>query len=241
MEKITSLQNKKVKEWCLLHKKKYRDETHTFLIEGEHLIEEALKEGIVETILFYDTCPFSFSNIIEVTKEILNKISDNPSGASLIAVCHVLEKEPKLFQRVLILDGVQDPGNLGTLIRTAVSFSFDAIYCSKETVDLYNEKVIRSTQGAFFHIPVIYKDLKEVISYLKEKNVKIVATALENAVSMETVEREENMAFILGNEGQGVSKESIQNSDICMRIDMNGFESLNVGVAGGIIMYKYRK
>ena len=76
---------------------------------------------------------------------------------------------------------------------------------------------------------------------MKEKNVKIVATALENAVSMETVEREENMAFILGNEGQGVSKESIQNSDICMRIDMNGFESLNVGVAGGIIMYKYRK
>ena len=241
MEKITSLQNKKVKEWCLLHKKRYRDETHTFLIEGEHLIEEALKEGIVETILFYDTCPFSFSNIIEVTKEILNKISDNPSGANLIAVCHVLEKEPKLFQRVLILDGVQDPGNLGTLIRTAVSFSFDAIYCSKETVDLYNEKVIRSTQGAFFHIPVIYKDLKEAIPYLKEKNVKIVATALENAVSMETVESEENMAFILGNEGQGVSKESIQNSDICMRIDMNGFESLNVGVAGGIIMYRYKK
>ena len=241
MEKITSLQNKKVKEWCLLHKKKFRDETHTFLIEGEHLIEEALKEGIVETILFYDTCPFSFSNTIEVTKEILNKISDNPSGANLIAVCHVLEKDPKLFQRVLILDGVQDPGNLGTLIRTAVSFSFDAIYCSKETVDLYNEKVIRSTQGAFFHIPVIYKYLKEVIPYLKEKNVKIVATALENAVSMETVEREENMAFILGNEGQGVSKESIQNSDICMRIDMNGFESLNVGVAGGIIMYRYRK
>ena len=82
---------------------------------------------------------------------------------------------------------------------------------------------------------------EQILDVLKEKNVKIVATALENAVSMETVEREENMAFILGNEGQGVSKESIQNSDICMRIDMNGFESLNVGVAGGIIMYKYRK
>lgn len=241
MEKITSLQNKKVKEWCLLHKKKYRDETHTFLIEGEHLIEEALKEGIVETILYADTCPFEFSNTIEVTEGILEKISQNPSGASYIAICHTLENEPKEYHRILILDGIQDPGNLGTLIRTAVSFSFDAIYCSKETVDLYNEKVIRSTQGAFFHIPVIYDDLNKVIPSLKEKGVKIISTALENAVGMEEVSESLSMAFILGNEGQGVSKASIEASDICMKIEMNGFESLNVGVAGGIIMYKYRK
>lgn len=241
MEKITSLQNKKVKEWCLLHKKKYRDETHTFLIEGEHLIEEALKEGIVETILYANTCPFAFSNVIEVTEGILEKISQNPSGASYIAICHTLEKKPKDYQRILILDGIQDPGNLGTLIRTAVSFSFDAIYCSKETVDLYNEKVIRSTQGAFFHIPVIYKDLNEVITNLKEHGVQIISTALENAKNMEEISPSEKMAFILGNEGQGVSKECIQNSDVCLRIEMNGFESLNVGVAGGIIMYKYRK
>ncbi len=241
MEKITSLQNKKVKEWCLLHKKKYRDETHTFLIEGEHLIEEALKEGIVETILYADACPFEFSNTIEVTDGILEKISQNPSGASYIAICHTLENEPKENHRILILDGIQDPGNLGTLIRTAVSFSFDAIYCSKETVDLYNEKVIRSTQGAFFHIPVIYDDLNKVIPSLKEKGVRIISTALENAVGMEEVSESLSMAFILGNEGQGVSKASIEASDICMKIEMNGFESLNVGVAGGIIMYKYRK
>ncbi len=241
MEKITSLQNKKVKEWCLLHKKKYRDETHTFLIEGEHLIEEALKEGIVDTILYSETCPFSFEQKIEVTESILEKISDNPSGASYIAICHKLDSEPKEYNRILMLDGIQDPGNLGTLIRTAVSFSFDAIYCSKETVDLYNEKVIRSTQGAFFHIPVIYKDLNEVITSLKEKGVQIVSTALENAENMKDIPVSEKMAFILGNEGQGVSKECIQNSDVCLRIEMNGFESLNVGVAGGIIMYEYRK
>lgn len=241
MEKITSLQNKKVKEWCLLHKKKYRDETHTFLIEGEHLIEEALKEGIVDTILYSEICPFSFEQKIEVTESILEKISDNPSGASYIAICHKLDSEPKEYNRILMLDGIQDPGNLGTLIRTAVSFSFDAIYCSKETVDLYNEKVIRSTQGAFFHIPVIYKDLNEVITSLKEKGVQIVSTALENAKNMKDIPVSEKMAFILGNEGQGVSKECIQNSDVCLRIEMNGFESLNVGVAGGIIMYEYRK
>ncbi len=224
-----------------MHKKKYRDETHTFLIEGEHLIEEALKEGIVDTILYTDTCPFEFFNTIEVTDGILEKISQNPSGASYIAICHTLENEPKEYHRILILDGIQDPGNLGTLIRTAVSFSFDAIYCSKETVDLYNEKVIRSTQGAFFHIPVIYDDLNKVIPSLKEKGVRIISTALENAVGMEEVSESLSMAFILGNEGQGVSKASIEASDICMKIEMNGFESLNVGVAGGVIMYKYRK
>lgn len=241
MEKITSLQNKKVKEWCLLHKKKYRDETRQFLIEGEHLIEEALKEGIVETILYSNWCPFEFGNCIEVTEGILEKVSDNPSGASYIAICNQKEKEPSCYNRILLLDGIQDPGNLGTLIRTAVSFSFDAIYCSKETVDLYNEKTIRSTQGALFHIPVIRKDLMEVIPFLKDKKVKVIATSLNNAVSMESIIEEENMAFILGNEGQGVSQKVIETSDISMRIDMHGFESLNVGVAGGIIMYKYRK
>lgn len=241
MEKITSLQNQKVKEWCSYHIKKKRDESKKFLIEGEHLITEALKENIVETILYEGECPFPFDNKIEVTKEILKKISDNPSGAKYIAICKQEEKEITNFDRILILDGIQDPGNLGTLIRTAVSFSFDGIYCSLDTCDLYNEKTIRSTQGALFEIPIVRKDLDTVLYELHEKNVFIIATALRNAMSMNEVKPKEKMAFILGNEGQGVSNNSILNSDICMKIPMHGFESLNVAVAGGIVMYEYQK
>lgn len=241
MEVITSAQNARIKKWTGYHSKKERDKDGKFLIEGEHLIEEALKEGIVETIVTDKENIFACENAVQVTDSIMKKLSSNVSDVHYIAVCRKRDSKPERNNRILILDGVQDPGNLGTLIRTAVSFSFDAVYVSRDTCDLYNEKAIRSTQGALFHIPVIRTDIKELIMELQNQGVKCVATSLEKSKTMKEIETSEKMAFVFGNEGQGVEKAIQAMCDERLRIEMNGFESLNVAVAGGIVMYAYRQ
>ena len=240
MEKITSLQNAQVKKWMKLHTKKGRDEAGRFLVEGEHLTAEALKAGCVETIIFDRECPFVFPKMIEVTEQVMNKLTGNVSGAHLIAVCRRKEPSVENFNRILMLDGVQDPGNLGTLIRTAVSFSFDAVYCSEDTCDLYNEKAIRSTQGALFHIPVIRGKLYDIAEQLQKSGVQVIATSLQESHCMDEIPPAGRMAFVFGNEGQGVSEKMQKMADDRLRIEMHGFESLNVAVAGGIVMYHYR-
>lgn len=241
MMKIESIQNARIKKWASLKNKKYRDQTGKFLVEGEHLIQEALSAGIVETIIYDEDMPFSFHETIQVTRDIMNKLSSNVSDVHLIAVCNQMKMIRKEMQRILILDGIQDPGNFGTLIRTAVSFSFDGIFCSKQCCDLYNEKTIRSTQGAMFHIHIERVDVIELIEILKEQGFLVVSTALQDSVALQMVPVREKMAFVLGNEGQGVSDEVRNRSDYRARIEMDGFESLNVAVAGGIVMYTFKK
>lgn len=240
MKEITSLQNKKIKEWTSLHHKKERDRTGLFLVEGEHLIQEALKADAVEYIVTDEKCPFTFPQIIFTTPQIMKKLSDNVSPVHLIAVCHKKEQIPQRMNRVILLDGVQDPGNLGTLIRTAKSFSFDCVYLSEDTCDIYNDKAIRSTQGALFHIPVIRGNLSDIMSELKKEGFLITATSLEQSKTFDEIPAQEKMAFIFGNEGQGVTKQIQNLADERLRIEMHGFESLNVAVAGGIVMYHYR-
>ncbi len=240
MEEIVSLQNAKVKKWTGLHHKKERDASGLFLVEGEHLIGEALHAGCVEAIITDTKCPYDFASIYQVTPAIMHKLSENISEVHLIAVCHKFEQEPREFKRVILLDGVQDPGNLGTLVRTAVSFSFDAVYCSEDTCDLYNDKAIRSTQGALFHIPFFRRNLKDVMTELKKDGFVVIATSLEQSHTMGEIPSSSQMAFIFGNEGQGVHPELQAAADDRLRIDMHGFESLNVAVAGGIVMYTYR-
>ena len=240
MEKISSLQNTKIKNWTLLHKKKYRDETGLFLVEGEHLIDEALAANAVETIVTDTISPFDFEHVVEVTPAIMAKLSENVSNVHYIAVCRQRKLDITKQNRLLLLDGIQDPGNLGTLIRTAISFGFDGVYCSTETCDLYNDKAIRSTQGALFHIPVVRKDFSTLIPTLQSQGVKVIATSLQESTTMSEIPVTEQMAFVMGNEGQGVHQGIIAQADYRVRIEMEGFESLNVAVAGGIIMYHYR-
>lgn len=240
MEEITSLQNKKIREWTSLHHKKDRDRTGLFLVEGEHLIQEALKAAAVEIIVTDEISPFPFHNVVHVTPQIMKKLSQNVSAVHLIAVCHQTERKPENMKRVVLLDGVQDPGNLGTLIRTAVSFSFDSVYLSENTCDVYNDKAIRSTQGALFHIPVIRGDLSEILMDLKKDGFLTVATSLKESKTFDEIPVQEKMAFVFGNEGQGVTEDIQKQADERLRIEMHGFESLNVAVAGGIVMYHYR-
>ncbi len=241
MEVIQSLQNSKVKEWVRLHNKKDRDQKKRFLIEGEHLLEEALKADCVETIITDEDRLETGVPVIRVTEGIMKKISGNVSAVHVIAVCRMKEPELRNSSRLLILDGLQDPGNVGTLIRTAVSFGFDGVYLSPDSCDLYNEKTIRSTQGALFHIPVIRTGLSDLVTQLQKEGVTVIASALDTSENMEDIAPREKMALVVGHEGRGVSKEIQRKADMRLRIEMDGFESLNAAVAGGIMMYRYRK
>ena len=214
MERIESSANGRIKEWAKLLQKKERDRTGKFLAEGDHLIQEALEAGLVEVLISDHAQDYTFEPKI------------------------LLGLTPKKPDRILMLDGIQDPGNLGTLIRTAVSFGYDLIVCSKQTADLYNDKVIRSTQGSLLHIPVLRTDLASCVKELQKQGITVIATTLEKAVPLKQMERPERFAVILGNEGSGVAHELQDLADIRVRIEMDGFESLNVAVAGGIMMYE---
>lgn len=239
---ITSVQNAKVKEWAKLSKKKYRDETGLFIIEDEHLIEEANKHQLVQTLLVQKGYTHRFENLPEiiVTDEIIQKLSSTISTNHILAICkkpnHQIEPN-----RCILLDQVQDPGNVGTIIRTAYSFGFDTVILSKDCCDEYSSKVIRSTQGALFHINIIRDDLTKQIPELQAKGMKVYGTSLQDAKGLQQFLPENNVSFVLGNEGNGVSQEVLSLCDDRIFIEMNRFESLNVAIAGGILAYYFRK
>ena len=141
--------------------------------------------------------------------------------------------------KLIMLDDVNDPGNLGTIIRTAAGLGYDGIIMSPNTVDLYNEKVIRSTQGVMFKIPIIKANLQEVIKMLKKEKVFCIGTALTTAKDVKHITKKDKFAICLGNEAKGISKEVLDNMDENVKIAMNNdVESLNVSIAAGIIMYE---
>ena len=238
--KIESLTNQKVKQWVKLQTKKGRDASQQFIVEEEHLIIEALKYNIVDTILYIEENPFGFEKAIQVSVSVMKKLSSNVSLVRYMAICHKQELPIKNFQRLLLLDEIQDPGNLGTIIRSAKSFGFDGIYLSNKSVDLYNDKCIRSSQGAFINFPIIRTELLPIMQQLKKAKVQIVGTSLQQAVSLETLVCQPQMAFVIGNEGQGVSAEVLKQCDVIVKIPMKNFESLNAGIAASILMYEYR-
>ena len=171
--KIESLSNAKVKNWNKLKEKKYRDEAGLFLIEGDHLIKEALKKQmVVSTIGLNETYDYT------VNPEILKKLSSQKSGTKEIAVVKKIEEKKVEGDKILILDNIQDPGNLGTIIRSAVAFNISTIILSDDCVDLYNDKVIRSSEGMIFNINIVRKKLIEIIPKLKENGYTIYATTV---------------------------------------------------------------
>lgn len=240
---ITSLTNAKVKQWSKYKEKKHRDKDHKFLIEGEHLIEEAHKANLIECILIEQGKENMFPayETYEVTRDILKKLSDSVSGTYIMAVCHMPNISSIDFgNKVIVLDDVQDPGNVGTIIRTAFSFGYTSIVLSNHSVDVYNEKVIRSTQGALFHMPIIRGDIMELLQELKQQGIILYATSLHEATPLQQTPKKTPCALIFGNEGNGVSKDVIDHSDHKVFIEMETFESLNVAVAAGICMYEFK-
>ena len=238
---LKSIDNDKIKEIAKLKDKKYRKDSAFFLIEGEHLIKEAYENGYLKKLIKPEGNDLNLDvETYEVSDKVLKYLSflETPT---VIGVC--LKKTDEIKgNRILILDNIQDPGNLGTIIRSAVAFNVDTIVLSEDTVDLYNEKVVRATQGLLFSINIVSANLSGVIPELKNQNYKIYATKVNGGKSLKSIEKSPKFAIIMGNEGNGVKDSIASLSDEYLYIDMNErCESLNVGVATSIILYELDK
>ncbi len=253
---ITSKDNETVKHIKKLKEKKYREEYGEFIVEGIKMIEEAINENAeIKSIIICDDCKttgcipnelmyeIAKYDCIYVSEKVFGYITDviNPQGIMAII------KKPEIAENAinfeednfLILDSIQDPGNMGTILRTADSLNFKQIIVSKETADIYNPKVVRSTMGAIFRIKVIVSDnLVKTIKELKKHKIKVYATDLRTDKSIYDVDYKKS-AIIIGNEANGVSEEVLNESNLRIKIPMNGkTESLNAAVATSVILYE---
>ena len=237
---ITSVNNDRVKELVRLKEKKYRDKCGLFFIEGYDIVGEAYKNGVIKELYVLDGIDCSMDvPITYVSIDVMKKISDMESVSEYYAVCYKKE-EFDIGNRIIMLDGIQDPGNLGTIIRSAVAFNFDTVVLSKNTVDLYNPKVIRSTKGMLFNINIIVRDLVEFISELD--GYVIYGTDVVNGTDIRNVDVSERLGIVIGNEGRGISSSVRELCNRFMYIDMNNdCESLNASVAASILMYEVNK
>lgn len=242
---ITSLENEKVKRYVKLKEKKYRDLENKFMVEGMHLVLEAYKKGLIEEIILEENekCDLDVPKVY-VTKNVIKKISTLDAPVNILALCHKNKPSEDYGNKLLLLDRIQDPGNLGTIIRSSKAFNVDTIVLGDESVDIYNPKVIRSTQGMMFHTNIISRNLKDFIKEVKEKGITVYGTRVENgedAGNLSNIEKEK-YALIMGNEGRGVSPEILSLCDKYLYIKMNKeVESLNVGVATSILLYELNR
>lgn len=236
---IESINNNKIKEYTKLHQKKDRDKQGLFLVEGEHMVQEALRANILKDVFIREDYKTKIDFPYEITtQQVMNKLSRQNSNAKIIGVCIKQNKQIQNPKKVILLDNVQDPGNVGTIIRTAHSFGLDAVYLSKDCADIYNPKTLQSTQGALFHIPCIVQDLKETINTLK---LPVYATALhQEHINLQDTQNINEYALVMGNEGNGIRDEILELSNHIIQIEMETFESLNVAIAASICMYMFQ-
>ena len=247
---ITSTSNETIKYFISLNDKKTRMNAKRFIVEGYHLVNEASKTNLLEAIISTDEKELKKINNVKrylVNDAIINKIATTKNPQNILGIVKMLDHNITNLlpiikgnkTKLIMLDDVNDPGNLGTSIRTAAGLGYDGIIMSPNTVDLYNEKVIRSTQGVMFKIPIIKANLQEIIKLLKKEKVFCIGTALTNAKDVKHITKKDKFAICLGNEAKGISKEVLDNMDENVKIAMkNDVESLNVSIAAGIIMYE---
>ncbi len=242
MEVISSLQNERIKNLSKLLSKKFRDEEGKFLVEGEHLVEEAFKSGLLLEVIKCEDVLGEYNvptNL--VTYEVIKKLSNTVNPQRIIGVVKKIE-EKELGSKVLILDDIQDPGNLGTIIRSSLAFNIDSIVLSNNSVDMYNDKVIRSSEGMIFHLNIVRRDIKELIKELHNDGFKVYGTKVDGGTSVDKVNVTNKYAIVMGNEGNGVKDEVLDLCDDYLYIDISDkVESLNVGVATSIILYELNK
>ncbi len=251
MKRIESTSNALVKHWKkLVLTRKERDKSKEFLVEGFHLVEEALKtKDVVLTIMKREDVElplhWELDNIVvnEITKAVAKEISETEQSQGVYAHCRQTEYEEEIqanWTKFLFVDAVQDPGNVGTMIRTADAAGMDAVIIGKGAADPYSPKTVRSAQGSNFHIPIIRGDLNDWIQKAKDNDIQVIGTSLEESVDYKAPKTNGKFALIVGNEGSGMSPELLKQTDVNVRIPIYGkAESLNVAVATGILLYAY--
>lgn len=236
---METLSKNKIKWIRSLRLKKNRAKEQCFIVEGEKMVEEIVREkpDLVRLICSFGR-DFEGIKTFEVNERTMKEISSLKTPNKLLAVVKMPIIEPNHEGTVLVLDGIQDPGNMGTIIRTADWFGIHRIVCSKETVDCWNSKVIQSSMGSIFRVQITYCDLK---TFIEESNLPIIGTLL-NGKNIYESQLPEKSIIIMGNEGNGIRQE-IQNQ-ITHPITIpghGGSESLNVAVATGIVLAELKR
>ena len=256
MQTITSKDNELIKHIRKLKDKKYRDESNEYVVEGVKLVEEAVKENakIKQIIVCEDTTrtyeipthimlEIARYECISVSNKIFNIITQvtNPQGIMAIIEKNAQNAKIDYTQDIIVvLDDVQDPGNLGTILRTVDSIGLNQIIVSKGTADAFNSKVVRSTMGAIFRIKIIeVENLAHAIKEMRKHHFKLMVTSLQTKNSIYDIDFYKKI-IVIGNEANGVSKEIQDMADEKAKIPMLGrTESLNASVAAGVVMYEY--
>ena len=239
---ITSTDNKKIKEVNKLKQKKYRDSEGKFIVETLNLIKEAyLEDSLIELyVLEGYNLPLNIDvPMYTVTEEVMNKIK-SINTSNVLGVCHKKESNTYVGNKYLLLDGVQDPGNLGTILRSSLAFGVDTVVLSDGCCDLYNDKVIRASEGAIFKLNILKEDLKVSINNFNKMNIPIYGTDVVGGKEVSLIEKD-SYAIIMGSEGNGISSEIKKLVKENIYIKIKDVESLNVAVATSIILYELSK
>ena len=240
---ITSKANSVVKNAKKLHQKKYRKTA--YLIEGWHLFEEAVQAGVTIEKIFalesYRDQLAAFPQTVWVSEDILLDLADSQTPQGIVAVVQKEEVGQVDFSqgKFLFLEDVQDPGNVGTIIRTADAAGFTGVIVSEKSADIYSLKTLRSMQGSHFHLPIYRMSSQALLKETKEAAVPVLATTLsKDSVDYRELPPIENFVLVMGNEGQGISPLMAESADQLVHISMKGqAESLNVAVAAGILIF----
>jgi len=253
---ILSPQNARVKSWAQLQEKKHRDKQQKYVVEGIHLVQEALSSGADVECVAFDIergIPRELTGIpdteqgvewIGVSHAVIAKVSDTPSPQPVFAV---VRKEARQWQDlilrggglVMVLDGLQDPGNVGTIIRTADAVGAAGVVLGRGCADVYNPKTLRSTMGSLFHLPVLEGDLLQILPEARARGARLVTTLLEGKRSCFEYDFQGTCWIVVGSEGSGVSPEVAALVDDAIRIPMPGqAESLNAAMAASVLMYE---
>lgn len=237
---ITAVNNPEVKAWRKLKQTKYRKETGLFLVSGMHLVLEAYKTGLVKTIILEQDEIFPLAaDIVYVTAEIIKTLTDVISPPKIMAVCIKPQPTLELGNKLLVIAGVQDPSNLGLMLRSAVAFNIDTVILDYGTVDPYNPKCLRASQGLSFHLNIVEKELLTFLPELSNQDYCILGTQVTHGANVKTLESLPKYALVMGNEGSGLSSEIKELCDKLVYIKMQeNCESLNVSVACSIILYQ---
>lgn len=231
--KINSPDNPKIKLLLKLNMAKYRKKEGLFIVEGPHLVEEARKANLLVEAFSIEEKP----EYTCIDESLMRKICHTDTVVLEIGLCKMFSKR-EIKDKILILDGIQDPGNLGTLMRSACAFGFETLFLGIGSVDMYNDKVIRSSQGAIFKLNILSGDIRNFILGLE--NYTVYGTNVIQGISLNEVKKEKKIAVVLGNEGNGISEEVNSLGLKNIYIPMEQMESLNVAIAGSIIMYELK-
>ncbi|WP_297817511.1 RNA methyltransferase [uncultured Lactobacillus sp.] len=252
MLEINSVNNPKIKEIRKLQQKKYRKQENKYIIEGFHLVQEALMNHIQYDFILAsqkalnkieDEFEVDSKKVIVINDVICGHLSSTKTSQEIFMVLPINQPKHYSFDygKWVVLDNLTDPGNVGTIIRTADAAGFDGVILSKESVDLYNPKVQRSMQGSQFHIQIIQMPILTALSNMQQNGLPIYVSLLDkNAKQLNNCPLVPQLALVIGNEAHGVSEQVIKLADKKIYIPIKGkAESLNAAVAAGIMIYHF--